>query len=56
LLRLHGFAFGAPSDGNAPVRGSYLPAFAHLALVLVAGVYLPPLLVDWFQHVARMLG
>ncbi len=56
LLRLHGFAFGTPSEGNAPVRASYLPAFAHLALVLVCGVYLPPLLVDWFQHVARMLG
>jgi hydrogenase-4 component F len=56
LLRLHGFAFGTPSGENAPVRASYLPAFAHLALVLVAGIYLPPLLVDWFQHVARMLG
>jgi hydrogenase-4 component F len=29
---------------------------AHLALVLVAGVYLPPPLVAWFQQVARALG
>jgi hydrogenase-4 component F len=56
LLRLQGFAFGAPSEGRAPVRASYLPIFAHLALVLIAGVYLPPALVSWFQHVARMLG
>ena len=56
LLRLQGFAFGAPSGGRAPVRASYLPIFAHLALVLVAGFYLPPVLVSWFQHVARMLG
>jgi len=56
LMRLQGFAFGAPSEGTAAVRASYLPAFAHLALVLVAGLYLPPALVSWFQHVARMLG
>jgi hydrogenase-4 component F len=30
--------------------------FAHLALVLVAGLYLPPPLVSWFQQVARSLG
>jgi hydrogenase-4 component F len=56
LLRLQGFAFGAPSEGHATVKASYLPIFAHLALVLIAGLYLPPVLVSWFQHVARMLG
>jgi hydrogenase-4 component F len=56
LLRLQGFAFGMPSEGRAPVRASYLPVFAHLALVLIAGLYLPPAMVSWFQHVARMLG
>jgi hydrogenase-4 component F len=29
---------------------------AHLALVLAAGIYLPPPLVAWFQHVAAVLG
>ena len=56
LLRLQGFAFGTPSGARAPVRASYLPIFVHLSLVLIAGVYLPPALVSWFQHVARMLG
>jgi hydrogenase-4 component F len=56
LLRLQGFAFGAPSEGRAPVQASHLPIFAHLALVLIAGLYLPPVMVAWFQHVARMLG
>jgi hydrogenase-4 component F len=56
LLRLQGFAFGAPSEGRAPVKASYLPVFAHLGLVLIAGLYLPPVLVSWFEHVARMLG
>ena len=57
LLRLQGVAFGAPSEGRAPVHASYLPVVRPSALwSCVAGVYLPPMLVEWFQHVARMLG
>jgi hydrogenase-4 component F len=56
LLRVQGFAFGEPTGNTTPVRASYLPIFAHFALVLVAGLYLPPMLVTWFQHAARMLG
>ncbi len=56
LLRLNGLAFGEPSGSQAKVEASYLPMFGHLALVLVAGVYLPPAMVIWFQHVAGMLG
>ena len=56
LLRLTGLAFGAPTGSTAPVEASYVPMFAHLALVLGAGLYLPPPLVTWFQHVARLLG
>ena len=56
LMRLQGFAFGEPTGSTAPVRASYLPLYGHLALVLVAGFYLPPVLVAWFQHVAHMLG
>jgi hydrogenase-4 component F len=56
LLRLQGLAFGEPSPGDAPTKGSYLPAFGHLALVLAAGVFFPPLITAWFQHVARLLG
>jgi hydrogenase-4 component F len=56
LLRLNSLAFGEPSGSLAPVQASYVPLFAHLALVLVAGVYLPAPLVAWFQHVARLLG
>ncbi len=55
-LRVQGLAFGEPTAGTAPARASYLPMVIHLALVVVAGVYLPPLLVAWFQHVAQLLG
>ncbi len=56
MLRMSGLAFGEPSGSTAPVEASALPMFAHLALVLAAGLYLPAPLVAWFQHVARLLG
>ncbi len=56
LMRLSGLAFGEPQGSLAPVKASYVPMFAHLLLVLGAGIYLPPPLVAWFQHVARLLG
>jgi hydrogenase-4 component F len=55
LLRLHGMAFGEPSGSRARVEASYLPIAAHLGLVLIAGIYLPPPLVAWFQHIAGLL-
>ncbi|HSE76063.1 MAG TPA: hydrogenase 4 subunit F [Dongiaceae bacterium] len=56
LWRATGIAFGTPVGRMEPVQASYLPMFAHLVLVLGAGLYLPPALVDWFEHVARLLG
>jgi len=56
ILRLHGIAFGEPVGKTAPVKASLLPLYAHLAMVLVAGLYLPGPLVAWFQHVAALLG
>ncbi|MBS0385635.1 MAG: hydrogenase 4 subunit F [Proteobacteria bacterium] len=56
MWRLTGVAFGEPTGSRAPVKASYLPMFAHLALVFAAGVFLPPVLVAWFQMVARGLG
>jgi hydrogenase-4 component F len=56
LLRVTGIAFSEPRGSTAPVKASYVPIYAHLGLVLVAGFYLPPPLVAWFQHVAGLLG
>ena len=55
-LRLHGIAFGVPRGSTAPIDASYAPMFGHLALVLIAGVYIPGPVTTWFQHVARLLG
>jgi hydrogenase-4 component F len=56
ILRLQSVAFGEPQGRSAPARASYAPMYAHLGLVLLAGLYPPPALVDWFRHVAAMLG
>ena len=56
LLRINGICFGEPRGAVAEAKASYVPLFAHLALVFAAGVYLPPPLVAWFQNVARLLG
>jgi hydrogenase-4 component F len=56
IWRMQGITFGEPVGPREPVKASYLPVFAHLALVFTAGIYLPPPLVAWFQHVAAGLG
>ena len=56
LLRLNGLAFGDPDGKDAPSQASYVPMFAHLGLVVAAGIFLPPALVSWFRHVAGLLG
>jgi hydrogenase-4 component F len=56
LLRLGDVCFGTVKGPVGPVKASYVPLFAHLALVLTAGIWLPPPMVAWFQHVAELLG
>ena len=55
LLRLNGLAFGDPDGKSEPTKASFVPVFAHFGLVLAAGIWLPPGLVAWFQHVATLL-
>jgi hydrogenase-4 component F len=56
FLRLNTIAFGEPRGPSAPAEASYVPMFTHLAIVFMAGIYLPPPLVTGFQNVARLLG
>jgi hydrogenase-4 component F len=56
FLRLNGIAFGEPRGPSEKAKASYVPMFAHLGLVLIAGIYLPPALVGWFETVAKLLG
>ena len=65
VTRLQGMAWGEPPPPPAHPHGratplstvlAYTPLWAHLVLVLVAGLYLPPVLTAWFQNVAGLLG
>ncbi|MBL8690106.1 MAG: hydrogenase 4 subunit F [Rhodospirillaceae bacterium] len=56
MLRLHGIAFGEADGDRRPLTGSLLPVYAHLILILIAGIFLPGPLVAWFQSVAEMVG
>jgi hydrogenase-4 component F len=56
FLRLNTIAFGEPRGASAKAEASYVPMFIHLAMVFMAGVYLPPQMVAWFQNVAKLLG
>jgi len=56
FLRLNSIAFGAPRGPTAKAEASYVPMFLHLALVFIAGIYMPAPLVKGFENVARLLG
>ncbi len=57
LMHLQNILLGDPPEGEPrPVRASILPIYIHMALVLLAGLWLPHALSQWFQEVARLLG
>src|SRR5215813_7821890 len=56
FLRLNTIAFGEPRGPMVKAQASYVPMFAHLAIVFVAGIYIPGTLVKGFENVARLLG
>ena len=55
LMRMQDVLFGEPSGTYHPVTASYVPLFAHLSLVLTAGLFLPKPLLHWFQQTAALL-
>jgi hydrogenase-4 component F len=56
ILRLQQMLFGEPTGPVGHVKASYVPLFLHLAVVLVAGLWLPEPVVRWFRAVAMQLG
>jgi hydrogenase-4 component F len=56
ILRLQDLIFGQPTGPVEAVKASYAPLFFHLAVVLVAGIWLPEPIVLWFRTVAALLG
>jgi hydrogenase-4 component F len=56
ILRLQDVLFGDPGPTTGKARATYVPLFLHIAIVLVAGLWLPEPVVQWFRIVAGQLG
>src|ERR1700676_2148780 len=56
LSRVQPMVFGESSGHRLPHPPALLPVFAHLALVLMLGLFIPPYLAQWYQAAARLIG
>jgi hydrogenase-4 component F len=54
--RVQPMVFGATTVKRLPHPPALLPVFAHLAMVLVLGIWIPPYLAEWYRAAARLLG
>jgi hydrogenase-4 component F len=54
--RLQPMVFGETTARRLPHQPAMLPVFAHLALVLMLGLFIPPYLADWYRAAARLIG
>lgn len=54
--RVQPMVFGATTAKRLPHPPALLPVFAHLGLVLMLGVFIPPYLADWYRTAARLIG
>jgi len=48
--------FGETTARRLPHPPALIPVFAHLAIVLMLGLYIPPYLVDWYRQAAKLIG
>ncbi|TMG86251.1 MAG: hydrogenase 4 subunit F [Betaproteobacteria bacterium] len=48
--------FGETTMKRLPARPAMVPVFVHLALVLMLGLWIPPVLADWYRQAARLIG
>ena len=54
--RVQPMVFGETTARRLPHPPALLPVFAHLAIVLMLGLYVPPYLADWYRAAARLMG
>jgi hydrogenase-4 component F len=54
--RVQPMVFGETSGKRLPQAPALVPVFAHLGLVLVLGLYIPPYLRDWYKAAAALIG
>jgi hydrogenase-4 component F len=54
--RVQPMVFGETSAKRLPHPPALLPVFAHLSLVLLLGVFIPPYLADWYRRAASLIA
>ena len=54
--RVQQMVFGETTLKRLPHSPALLPVFAHLAIVLVLGLFIPPFLADWYRAAASLIG
>jgi len=54
--RVQPMVFGETDAQRLPHPPALLPVFAHLAIVLLLGLYVPPYLAHWYQAAASFIG
>lgn len=54
--RVQAMVFGDTTMKPLPHSPALLPVFAHLLLVLMLGIYIPPALAEWYKLAARLIG
>jgi len=54
--RVQPMVFGEAHSRPLPHSPALLPVFAHLVMVLILGVYMPPALAEWYRLAARLIG
>jgi formate hydrogenlyase subunit 3/multisubunit Na+/H+ antiporter MnhD subunit len=54
--RVQPMVFGETTAKRLQHPPALLPMFAHLAIVLMLGIYVPPYLADWYRAAARLIG
>jgi len=54
--RVQPMVFGETTAKRLPHPPALLPVFAHLSLVLLLGVFIPPYLADWYRRAASLIA
>ena len=54
--RVQPMVFGETKGTRLPHAPALLPVFAHLAIVLLLGLYIPPYLAGWYSAAAHLIG
>ncbi len=56
FTRVQAMVFGDTEMKRLPHSPALLPVFAHLLLVLMLGIYIPPALAEWYRLAAKLIG